>query len=285
MVLELLIFLILILLLRYSFKKLTEPFFSEAHREFPRIIWTYWDTPDLPRSVQTCIDTWKKQNPTYEIRVVNNQNIRDYLDEDLTQYPKLNDTVKRFSDLVRLSVLEKYGGIWSDATILCNKPYSWIEEAFQTRNYEFAGYYLDKFTKPELKDYAPVVESWFLAAIPGSPFIRDWRREFFRLNSFSSPKDYIDDIEKTTDLQNIDAKEYLAIHAAAQKILQKNKNAYSLYLQKAEDGPYKYLNEANWDSEAAVKKLVTTKDYTHLPVIKLRGGERGVLESILKDRE
>lgn len=281
---NLLFFLLLLFAVWIIFRKSTEAF-TNPGTSFPRILWTFWDSEDLPPSVQTCIATWKKHNPNYEIRVLNKKNLKDYLDEDLTRYDKFNDMVQRFADLVRISILEKHGGIWSDATIICNKPYTWIEEAFRTKGCEFVGYYIDKFTKPEMKPHAHVIENWFFAAVPGSQFIRDWRREFLRFNTFPSAKQYIEDVEKTTDLQNIHGKEYLAMHCAAQKALQKKPNGYALYLQKAEDGPFKYLEDAKWDSYAAVKKLVDSDKYAHLPLIKLRGGERKVLESILKDNK
>ena len=33
----------------------------------PKIIWSFWDSKDIPDFVQKCIDGWKKHNPDFEI--------------------------------------------------------------------------------------------------------------------------------------------------------------------------------------------------------------------------
>jgi len=50
-----------------------------------------------------------------------------------------------------------------------------------------------------------------------------------------------------------------------------------LILQKAEDGPFRYLIDAKWNSEKAVRLACSDSRYT-TPIIKLRGRERSVLE-------
>ena len=69
----------------------------------------------------------------------------------------------------------------------------------------------------------------------------------------------------------------MAIQVASQKVLQIDKYPLdSLILRKAEDGPFKYLVDAKWDSEKAIK-LACSKNYR---IMKMRGAERNALDNL-----
>jgi hypothetical protein len=51
----------------------------------------------------------------------------------------------------------------------------------------------------------------------------------------------------------------------------------TLILRKAEDGPYKYLVEAKWDSAKALQLACSNQKY-QTPIMKMRGDERDALE-------
>jgi hypothetical protein len=159
------------------------------------------------------------------------------------------DSFARISDAVRLNVLAVYGGIWMDASIICNRSLKWVNQSLQGK--EFLGYYMKGFTK--ISEY-PVIESWFFACIPKSQFVVKWRDTFININKYESPQEYIDSLH--VDPQGIPPtlQTYLAIHMAAQYVLQKLKYPISnMTLLKCEEGPFLYLVENNWDSEKAVK--------------------------------
>ena len=80
------------------------------------------------------------------------------------------------------------------------------------------------------------------------------------------------------DVEKINIPVYLAMHIAAQKILQLDRYPIDqMILQKAEDGPFRYLVAAKWDSHKAVELACYDRSYQS-PIMKMRGGERGVLE-------
>ena len=91
-------------------------------KPIPKIIWTYWNSDDvLPDFIERCIQTWRDKNPDYEIIVLNDSKLSDYLSSDEVRKIKgwkYNDCVQKHSDLVRLFILSKYGGIWLDASIV-----------------------------------------------------------------------------------------------------------------------------------------------------------------------
>jgi len=257
-------------------------------KEFPKKIWSYWEGDMKSSTLKNCIKTWSKFNPDYEIVILNRENLEQYLpDEDLSEKPwaGYNYTPQRFSDMVRLHILCQEGGFWIDATVILHESLEWVQDIRAETGCEFFGYYLDKFTNDKWRDKSPVVESWFFACTPGCDFVRDWRDEFCTIVDYDTIWDYVNEARETTDLQNIVYPDYLAIHVSAQKLLQRGededgskKEDYGMVLMRAEDVPYAYLHNNNWNSEAAIKDLVRG-NYFDKALIKLRGIERPTIES------
>ena len=248
-------------------------------KEIPKIIWTYWRDETIPYMIRRCIDSWKKYNPDYEIRILNKNSIREWIRDIDIENMKMNDSPARESDLVRLSILPIYGGIWADASIIMNRSMDYIRNIQKEKGCEFIGYYSDAFTaRPEY----PVVESWFFGCVPGSSFMLNWRDEFFKLNTYNSPKDYVDSKRaQGIDLQDLKWIEYLAIHVSAQAVMQTlmtpHEVAQKLHFMKAEDGPLKHVSENL--SESLINLC---KQGNSSPFIKLRNADRDV---ILKNKE
>jgi hypothetical protein len=250
---------------------------SNFSNDIPKTIWTFWDSDAIPDSVKRCIDSWKKSNPDYSVIILNKNNLKTYLPEIDVFSLKHNDKPARTSDFVRLNILPKYGGVWADATIIINKPLSHIFSP----QHNFTGFYLDGFTTNI--DY-PVIESWFFACTKGNDFVSKWRDAFMMLNNHETPDKYSEWVRNQgVDTQKINDLNYLAIHVAAQYVLQKEMTPGSiksnLNILKAEDGPYKYLTASNWDSNKAVENLCKNKNLKDTTFIKLRGPERNILES------
>ena len=253
----------------------------------PNKIWTFWDG-DIPELVKKCIGTWKKYNPQYEIIVLNKENLNDYLPNINFSSMKNINSPEHFSDMVRIHILAKEGGIWCDASIICLKSFDWIHELREKEGSEFVGFYIDSFTLDKYKKTSPVIENWFFACVKGSQFVCDWRDEYMKMTTFDSRKEYIDDLKNDgISIQNIDAPEYLTMHISAQKVLQSNKK-YNLSLLKAEDEAFKFLTQNDWDSKKAVSNLLDCNDielyesskceFLNGTIIKLRGVERKEFE-------
>jgi hypothetical protein len=252
----------------------TSKFNSDS--KIPKIIWTYWQTEDIPDLVQRCIDTWRKHNKDYDIRVLNRNSIKNWAtDLDVTLL-KMNDGPARESDIVRLNILSKYGGVWADASIRMNRSMDYILDIQREKGCELVGYYLESFTS---KIEYPVIESWFFACIPNSKFVRDWRDEFMSIEKHKSVGDYVHN-KKTqgVDLQTLKWIEYLAIHVSAQTVMQKmppQEVSEKLHLMKAEDGP---LNHVPKNDDDLPEKLKNICEYgSASPFIKLRHTDRNVI--------
>lgn len=250
---------------------------TDSTSKIPKKIWAFWDG-DIPEGVDLCIQTIKKQNPDYTLVILNKENIRDYLPEVDLSTLKHVDMVQRYSDVVRLYILPKYGGIWVDSSIICQKSFDWIHDIQKKTDAEYIGYYTSGMTKDTMKDTSPVVENWFFACTKKSQFMQDWRDEFMKIMDYATIDDYVEQIKKQNiDLQKIEYPLYHTMHAACQVILQQNPDKYNLHLQKAEDSPLLPMVE-NSDTNAIVNAILQN-NYADLPFIKL---VRHIREQFLK---
>jgi hypothetical protein len=250
------------------------------YNKVPRKIWTYWDNPDkLPKAVKLCMDSWKKYNPDYEIVLLTKKNFQGYvtIPDEIRNHPHYNDSAARFSDLVRLYALEEHGGIWIDSSVLVKENFDkWLFPRYA----EFAGYYMGSITVD--KKY-PALESWFLAANKNSKFIKLWKDEFLEIANFRDIQGYLDSRKKMgVNFEKIRDPHYLAIYIAALKVFQiDNYPLDTLILRDSEEGPFKYLKDALWYPERAMKLACSNKEY-QTPLMKMRSDERNVLENELE---
>lgn len=245
----------------------------------PRKIWTYWDNPDkIPKVVKLCMESWKKYNPDYEIILLTKKNFQGYvtIPDDIREHPHFNDVPQRFADLVRLYALEEHGGIWIDASVLVKQPFDeWLFPKYG----EFAGYYMERY---EIDKKYPVIENWFLAANKNSKFIKLWKEEFIQMASFKDIPGYLESRKKMgVRFEKIIDPHYMAAYVAVLKVIEVDKYPQDkLILRESEEGPFKYLHDAWWYPDKALKLACSDKKY-QTPMMKMRSKERNVLEKEL----
>lgn len=88
-------------------------------------IWICWwqGVENAPEIVKACVKTIKEHAGEYEVIVITDENCKEYV-----QFPewierKYKEGVfsrTHYSDLLRMSILAKYGGIWIDSTFFCS---------------------------------------------------------------------------------------------------------------------------------------------------------------------
>ena len=188
--------------------------------KIPTHVYTYWHDTNYPYIVKKCIASWRKHCPNYTIHIINKDNLKDYAPIDFSMPFMPTNQLK--SDMIRLYVLAERGGIWLDASVYINASLDWIHGYQRKTKCEFLGYDQHKWTK----HYC--IESWFLACIPTSPFMNDWKNEFFKIQQFDSIPKYIDTlVQDGINLTHLCNKEYLVVYAAAQRLVQ-CKNNYKI---------------------------------------------------------
>lgn len=136
----------------------------------PKRIFFYWDRGihEAPNLVVRCLESWRNNNPHWELIVLDDSNLDNWLTEE-SWLSGLDMPIQKRSNLIRLELLNRYGGVWSDATVFCLRPLDdWLPELGPL------GFTCSKL-EPQFDRF---ISSYFLAAVPGSKFIELWLRSY-----------------------------------------------------------------------------------------------------------
>lgn len=143
---------------------------TSASNTIPKIIWMFWDSgfEDAPEVVRLSVESWKEMNPDYEVKLLNNKNLEEYLGFDfhvMYQKASVRCLPPTKADLLRLHLLSKHGGVWTDATTFCLQPLSkWLPEATKECHL---------FTFKHRINPTRPIEAWFIASPKGSKVINE----------------------------------------------------------------------------------------------------------------
>ena len=95
--------------------------------EYSDCIWVCWwqGMEQAPELVKICIDSIKKNAGNHKVIILTDDNYKQYVDIPEWVEEKKNKgiiTRTNYSDLLRLSLLAKHGGMWIDSTFFCTSP-------------------------------------------------------------------------------------------------------------------------------------------------------------------
>ena len=252
---------------------------SKYETEIPKVIWTYWDDPKPPPIVQRCQANWKRYAPEYQVRFLNKDTLKDWSNPPEWFY-KLDK--HRQSDWLRLDLINRNGGVWMDASVILTEPISnWVPKsgAFM--------FHQDGMTSNKK---SPVFESWFIAASPGHPFMREYFKDFNSIcekygNDGAGYYKSYNSVERLKLKQNIEIPEYLTIYLSAQKMMQVDGWDHRLIQTKrSEEGPLKIHCDLKWKFEDIGKCLMGPFQGEHPMMVKLVGPDRRALDKLEKDK-
>jgi hypothetical protein len=134
----------------------------------PRVIWMLWlqGWDRAPELVLACAETWRRCNPTWQVRLEDATTLADVLPASAFDHVTGKSLEhEAFSDVVRLELLARYGGVWADATTYCLEPLDdWLVPRMSAGFFAFARPVPDR-----------ILASWFLAAVQGSVVVQRWR--------------------------------------------------------------------------------------------------------------
>jgi len=88
-----------------------------------KIIWVCWlqGEEQAPELVKRCIASIRSHAADHEVRIVTNDNLAEYITipEYITEaLRKKRMQYAHYSDYLRIALLERYGGVWIDSTVL-----------------------------------------------------------------------------------------------------------------------------------------------------------------------
>ena len=99
---------------------------TKVHKsEEQLLLWTLWwqGYDQMPPIVKLCYQTQKKyaESKNAKLILLTKDNISEYIDIPqiiLQKVEKKNITITHFSDIIRIILIEQYGGAWIDSTLL-----------------------------------------------------------------------------------------------------------------------------------------------------------------------
>jgi len=145
-----------------------------------RNIFVYWNQgfDKCPPIIKKCVESIEYYNSNWNIIKLDDNNLSEYIDilQLIPNIKEKNITSTSMSDIIRLCLLKKHGGIWCDATVFCVKPFDeWLNEYIKNGFFVF-----------EQKHYT-MMSSWFIYADKDNYMITKW---------LDSAIDYIDKAQK-----------------------------------------------------------------------------------------
>ncbi len=152
----------------------------EAKMSQSKHIWMYWHQGEkqAPVLVQMCIASWRRQNLGWQVHVLDRHSLDDHVtlssEIDLS---RSDPNAIKISNLARLYLLRRYGGVWADATMFCSEPLdNWLPRYLSTGFFAFRNSSRDR-----------LFSSWFLAADKDNPLLCELHaryRDVFRENRY-----------------------------------------------------------------------------------------------------
>lgn len=139
----------------------------EPSRAENRTVWMFWWQGEevAPPLVKKCIDTARKHFEGWNIVVVDRENYADYVDlpsHVMEKHEAGSITHTHFSDILRVALLVKHGGLWLDATVYCTGG---LEEYME-------GCDLFCYRNGWMDQENISFSSWLIYAKPGDPILK-----------------------------------------------------------------------------------------------------------------
>jgi hypothetical protein len=129
-----------------------------------KTIYIFWfqGFENSPEIISKCIESWKYYNPDWSIILIDNNNLNDYINLIDISQKDINPTA--LSDIIRITLLKIYGGLWVDATTFCNQSLNeWLPD------YIGEGFFA--FDRPA---HDRLLSSWFLYSEKNNYIVDNW---------------------------------------------------------------------------------------------------------------
>jgi hypothetical protein len=136
----------------------------------PRKVWLLWyqGMSDAPLVVKYCVDSWVRENPDWDVVVLDSGNLHKYVASAPHDAVIATLPLAKRSNLVRLELLSRYGGVWADPTTYCIRPLrEWIDE------YASSGFFAFANPGPER-----IMGNWFLASRQQCPLVNRMKERY-----------------------------------------------------------------------------------------------------------
>ena len=174
----------------------------------PKVVWLLWLQgwdKNVPLLVRDILKSWRLHNPGWDVLPIDGRNVTRFMGGRLEHcLPWFAADVimgerrcfmspASVSDVIRVTLLSKYGGVWADATLLCMQPLdSWVHRAVDREGFwMYRGRHDVSHLGTNGVDGLPLALqgqglertgnlvvgvpcSWFMVSRPGSVIISTW---------------------------------------------------------------------------------------------------------------
>ncbi|MCI8319036.1 MAG: capsular biosynthesis protein [Lachnospiraceae bacterium] len=154
--------------LEKRYRKNLKEFNDTIDKNLPKVqsnkVWVCWfqGMESAPELVQRCYHSLQKNLTDREIILITEKNMQDYVQFPefiLEKWKRGQITHTHMTDLLRLELLIRYGGMWIDATVLCTRKREEIPEY-----YFDSELFLYQCLKPGRDGHTQAVSSWLISA-------------------------------------------------------------------------------------------------------------------------
>ena len=134
-----------------------------------KFIWIYWHQGwnNAPEIIKICRESWIKKNTEWKVKSLDNNCINKYIDIKIKKSILNTLCIAHQSDIFRLYLLDKYGGVWVDASLFCIEPLdNWIDKYITSGLFMF-----------ESNTKLTIMANWFIAAKKNNLLIKKIKLE------------------------------------------------------------------------------------------------------------
>ena len=143
--------------------------YKEQNVDRERKVWVCWfqGMENAPEIVKRCYASVRENITDREVVLLTEDNYQDYVSFPQEIQTKINCGIIKgahMSDLLRLELLQKYGGTWIDATVFCSSK--------NIPDYMLnSDLFLFQCLKPGRDGQPSTISNWFITAKPNQKFI------------------------------------------------------------------------------------------------------------------
>jgi len=243
----------------------------------------FWDTPKRPELIEQIHKYNMKHIGGWTMHFLDEQTVYDYIPK--SSFPSKYNGLKteHKADWIRLTLLSKYGGLWSDASILLNDSTA-LDQLRQESIDKRSALAAFSFKNSEpgqktLRGISLYIENYFIMAPKESIIIKLWLEEYTRainMGFLAYRKDLKRAKVNTDRIFSHQYSTYLTQHACLQKVLQvRLKQIPPMIIRPSEESILKIRHECKHDSVCIMTALKDEpKKWKAIPYIKLVGVDR-----------
>lgn len=141
----------------------------------PQNIWMFWEQGDAAISApplnKECFSMWRTLNPSWAFHLLTTADVANMFPEIAELFTSSPRLVEHRSDLLRLLLLAKFGGVWADASLLPLKSLDDFANQVVAETGFFA--YSTQGDNNDMK-----IGNYFMVAKPNNPLVCAWRDAF-----------------------------------------------------------------------------------------------------------